>query len=178
MQTNPFAFCIFAAMKCNLDTYKGIHPGKIVDKRLKSINLSQRKFAESIGEHSQSINAVITGRRPLTTELSIKIERALGYDEGFLLALQAYYNVAEYKRKEAGLLIKGVPNIRRMLFGDTDFDKIDWGHYRRFVIQRVLERGTEDEKDEIIRFYDIKRSDIANYKPTNLYRIRAYTKEV
>ncbi|NDV93311.1 addiction module antidote protein, HigA family [Dysgonomonas sp. 521] len=163
-------------MKHNLDTYKGIHPGKIIDRRLKKLGLSQRAFARNIGEHNQSINAVITGRRPLTTELSIKIERALDFDEGFLLALQAYYNVAEYKRKEASASVTGVPNIRKMLFWDTDFEKIDWGRYRKAVIQRVFERGNEAEKEEIIRFYGIQPSEIDNYKPTNSYRIRAYTK--
>lgn len=163
-------------MKHNLDTYKGIHPGKIIDRSLKKLDLSQRAFARNIGEHSQSINAVITGRRPLTTELSIKIERALGYEEGFLLALQAYYNVAEYKRKEASSSVTGIPNIRKILFWDTDFDKIDWGRYRRAVVQRVLEKGNEAEIEEIIRFYKIQRSEINNYKPTNSYRIREYTK--
>lgn len=164
-------------MKYNLDAYKGIHPGKIIDRELKNLNLSQRAFAQKIGEHSQSINAVITGRRPLTTELSIKIGSALGYDEGFLLALQAYYNVAKHKNKEASRSVTGIPKIRKMLFWDTDFDKIDWGRYRNSVIQRVLERGNEAEKEEIIRFYGINRSEIDRYKSTNSYRIRAYKKE-
>lgn len=163
-------------MKHNLDTYKGIHPGKIIDRSLKKLDLSQRAFARNIGEHNQLINAVIIGRRSLTTELSIKIERALGFEEGFLLALQAYYNVAEYKRKEASSSVTGIPNIRKILFWDTDFDKIDWGRYRRAVVQRVLERGNEAEIEEIIRFYKIQRSEINNYKPTNSYRIHEYTK--
>ena len=162
-------------MKCNIDTYKGILPGKIINRRLKGLNLSQRALARNIGEHSQSINAVIMGRRPLTTELAIKIERALGYDEGFLLALQAYYNIAEYKRKEASFSVTGVPDIRKILFWDTDFDKIDWGRYRNFVVQRVLERGDEADIEEIIRFYGIKQSDIKDYEPTNSYRIRTNT---
>lgn len=163
-------------MKYSIETYKGIHPGKIVDRGLKKLNLSQRAFARQIGEHSQSINAFVTGRRQLTIELSIKIERALGYDDGFLLALQAYYHVAEYKRKEASSSITGIPNIRKMLFWDTDFDKMDWGLYRRSVIQRVLERGNEAEKEEIFRFYGIQPAEIENYKPTNTYRIRANKK--
>lgn len=162
-------------MRHELDTYKGISPGKIIGRRLKKLKLSQRALAREIGEHSQSINAVITGRRPLTTELSIKIERALGYEEGFLLALQAYYHVAEYKREEASTSVVGIPNIRKILFWDTDFDKIDWGRYRKSVIQRVFERGNDSEKEEIIRFYEIQPSEINNYKPTNSYRIRAYT---
>jgi addiction module antidote protein, HigA family len=161
-------------MRNNLDTYKGIHPGKIIDRRLKRLNLSQRALARNIGEYSQSINAVITGRRQLTAELSLKIERTLGYDDGFLLALQAYYNIAEYKRKEVNSLFVGIPNIRKMLFWDTDFDKIDWGIHRDSVVQRVLEKGNETEREEILRFYNIEYSDIDNYKPVNSYRIRAY----
>ena len=163
-------------MKSTISTYKGIQPGKIIDRGLKKLNLSQRAFAREIGEHSQSINAVITGRRSLTTELAIKIERVLGYDEGFLLALQAYYNVAEYKRKESSSSITGVPDIPKMLFWDTDFDKIDWGHYRSFVIRRVFERGNDVDKEEIIRFYGIEHPDVKSYEPTNSYRIRANTK--
>ncbi len=159
----------------NFDTYKGIHPGKIIDRKLRHLNLSQRAFARTIGEHSQSINAVITGRRELTAALSIKIERALGYEDGFLLALQAYYNVAAYKRKEASASVTGIPPIRKMLFWDTDFDTIDWGRYRKAVVQRILERGNEAEKAEIIRFYGILPSEIDNYKPTNSYRLRAHT---
>ena len=178
MQTNSFALYIFVKrcdMKCDINTYKGIQPGKIIDRGLKELNLSQRALARNIGEHSQSINAVIMGRRPLSTELAIKIERALGYDEGFLLALQAYYYVAEYKRKEASSSVTGVPDIQKLLFWDTDFDKIDWGRYRSFVIQRVLERGNEADIEEIIRFYGIKQSDIKNYETTNSYRIRTNT---
>ena len=163
-------------MKYKLDVCKGIHPGKIIGRELGKLNLSQRAFARNIGEHSQSINAIITGRRVLTTELAIKIERALGYDEGFLLVLQAYYNVAEYKRKEAASTITGIPNIRKVLFWDTDFDKIDWGCYRNAVIERVLERGDEAEKKEIARYYGIGLSDVDDYKPANSYRIRSYNK--
>ena len=163
-------------MKKNISTYIGIQPGKIIDRGLKKLNLSQRALARNIGEHSQTINAVITGRRQLTTELAIKIERVLGYDEGFLLALQAYYNVAEYKCKETRHSIIGVPDIPKMLFWDTDFDKLDWGRYSNFVIQRVLERGNEADKEEIIRFYGIKQSDIKNYELMNSYRIRTNIK--
>ena len=60
-------------MRNRIDILKGIHPGKIIGRDLQKRNLSQRAFAASIGEHSQTLNAVITGRRNLTTEMSLKI---------------------------------------------------------------------------------------------------------
>ncbi len=61
--------------------------------------LSQRSFAALIGRHSQTFNAVITGRRKLVVEMALKIEKALGYEEGFLLTLQAHYEIARYKNR-------------------------------------------------------------------------------
>lgn len=74
------------------------HPGKIIGRDLKKRNLSQRSFASVIGEHGQTLNAVIIGRRKLTTEMAVKIEQMLGYEEGLLLTLQAYYEIAQYKK--------------------------------------------------------------------------------
>lgn len=53
---------------------------------------------------------------------------------------------------------------RRILFWDTDFDKIDWGKSRNFVIARVIERGNREEQEEIARFYGIRLSDFKKFK--------------
>ena len=46
--------------------------------------------------------------------------------------------------------------IRKTLFWDTIFDRIDFTAHSRYVINRVFERGTEEEILEIIRFYGIE----------------------
>ena len=175
MQTNLFAFCIFAEdiMPNQINIFKGIHPGKIINRDLQKRHISQRAFAASIGEHSQTLNAVITGRRALTVEMALKIEQAFGYEEGSLLTLQTFYEIAVYKNRMARLSVSGVPNIRRSLFWDTDFDTLDWGRYKQAVIARVAERGTLQEKKEIARFYGIAPSSLEHYKPNNAYRIKA-----
>ena len=43
--------------------------------------------------------------------------------------------------------------FRKMLFWDTTFARIDFTAHSRYVINRVFERGTEEEILEIIRFY-------------------------
>jgi hypothetical protein len=43
--------------------------------------------------------------------------------------------------------------LRSGLFWDTDINKIDWQKQRRAVIERILERGNDQEKAEIKRFY-------------------------
>lgn len=66
-------------MKSRIDILKDIHPDKIIDSLLKKCNLSQRSFAAAISEHTQTLNAVITGQRNLTVEMALKIEQAFGY---------------------------------------------------------------------------------------------------
>lgn len=153
-----------------IDILKGIHPGKIIGRDLKKRNVSQRKFATQINEHSQTLNAVIKGHRGLTTEMAVKIEKAFGYEEGFLLILQAYYDISKYKISISDAMLSHAPNIRKALFWDTDFEKIDWARQKNAVINRILERGNDLEKEEIARFYNIPIESISDYKRNNNYQ--------
>ena len=48
------------------------------------------------------------------------------------------------------------PDLTRFcktLFWDTTFGRIDFTAHSRYVINRVFERGNEEEIQEVIRFY-------------------------
>jgi hypothetical protein len=45
------------------------------------------------------------------------------------------------------------PNLPKRLFWDWRYDAIDWQQLYPSVIARVLERGTNEEWEELIRFY-------------------------
>ena len=67
--------------------------------------------------------------------------------------LQVYYETRLIRQKPGLAPHPDFSKIRRILFWDTDFDKIDWQHQQNAIIQRVFERGNEEEKNEISRFY-------------------------
>lgn len=138
-----------------IEIIKGIHPGKFIERELKKKTLTQRALAELAGIQYQTINAIIAGRRNLTTEQALKIESSLSLEEGFLAILQTHYDIKQYREKELANIYTGHPNIRRILFWDTDFDKINWGKYKDAVIIRVLERGNKEEIEEISRYYNL-----------------------
>lgn len=143
-------------MKSFLQKYKGIHPGIVLDRELTKRGLRQRPFAISIGEHPQTFNAILKCRRNLPIALALKIEKELRLNEGDLVMLQTYYDIDKEKSK---LTIK-TPNleiIRKILFWDTDFEKIDWQKNEKAVIKRIFERGNEEERNEITRFYGKKK---------------------
>jgi addiction module HigA family antidote len=145
------------------DPIKGLHPGKLIERDLKKKGVIQRVLAKDTGIRYQTINAIITGRRNITTEQALKIETALGYEEGFLSILQSYYEIKQYKEKEPANLYTRSPHIRKILFWDTDFDKINWGKYKKAVIQRVLERGSEEEINEIKQFYGLSANELRQF---------------
>lgn len=134
------------------EKYKGIHPGIVLDRELKKRSIKQRPFALSLEEHPQTLNAITKGKRSIGTALALKIERELGLEEGTLVLLQAYYDIQRIKEKES----QDTPNLNilsKALFWDTDIQRINWNRQYRAVIQRVFERGNENDKNEIIRFY-------------------------
>lgn len=138
-------------MKYPLDKIKGIHPGLIINRLLKSALINQRQFAISINEHPQTLGAIINGKRRMNVELSLKIEEKLNLDEGYLMSLQVFYDI-----KQSKIDIEYKPDLsvfRPVTFWDTTIDKIDWEQMKIAVIKRVFSYGSIKEQNEILRFY-------------------------
>ena len=130
---------------------KGIHPGLLLERELRKRNIKKRAFAEMIHEHPQTLGAITKGKRRITSALSLELEKALGFEEGFFMILQAYYDIEQEKRKY--LEKPDVSKFRDVLFWDTNIQSINWQKSKNAVIKRILERGNELEVTEIIRFY-------------------------
>ncbi|MES2448909.1 MAG: plasmid maintenance system antidote protein [Bacteroidota bacterium] len=119
-----------------------------------------------MSEHPQTIGAITKGNRDMNTALSLRIEKALNLEEGFLMILQSFYDIKKVKEKLADKKTPNLKLIRPVLFWDTNINKIDWELHKEYIIQRIIERGNEQEKEEIERFYGKKivadiRSNIA-----------------
>jgi addiction module HigA family antidote len=140
-------------METVIEKYKGIHPGLILERELKKRNLKKGPFALSLHEYPQTLNGITKGQRGMTPALSLKIDKALGLEEGTMLLLQTYYEIKSEQQKDKSLEVPDLSVIRKALFWDTDITKIDWTKQYKTVIQRVFERGDDDEKREILRFY-------------------------
>ena len=158
-------------MRYSIENVKGMHPGALIKHELNRKKISQRKFAASINEHWQILNAVINEKRGISLGTALKVEKELGYDEGFLMILQVYYDIEKQKQKQIRSTLKGVPAIRRIIFWDTDFDSIDWAASKESVISRVLERGTEEEIAEIARYYGMNIESLGKYSTISIYKV-------
>ncbi|MCX6255915.1 MAG: plasmid maintenance system antidote protein [Bacteroidia bacterium] len=139
-------------MKTQLSIIKGVHPGFILERELKERHLRKGQFALSLQEYPQTLVSITKGKRKMNTILALKIENALGIEEGYFMTLQVYYDIEEEKRRQ-NTEHPDLTKLRRVLFWDTKIEKINWKKQKNAVIKRVFERGNEIEKKEIIRFY-------------------------
>jgi addiction module HigA family antidote len=137
----------------DISLLKGIHPGIILERELKSRNLPKSRFALLVDEYPTIIGDITKAKRKMNTELALRIEHALGIEEGFFMILQAYYEIKEIKQKQGQAIKPDLQVFSKSLFWDTDINKINWRDQKRAVIQRIYERGTDQEKAEISRFY-------------------------
>jgi len=135
-----------------LSKIKGIHPGIFLRRELKIQGLKGNDLAKKIGVHKQTISAILNKRRGISPQLSIKLSEQFNVDSDYFMLLQSSYDV----KRVLNLKIQPKPNlnkIRRVIFWDTTFDKIDWQKNKKAVILRILERGNTKEINEIINFY-------------------------
>ncbi len=140
-------------MNSNISIIKGIHPGLILERELKKRKLPKGTFALSINEFPQTITTITKGKRRMNPALSLKIEHALGLEEGYFMVLQAYNDIAQEKKKLSENYHPDLSNLRSVVFWDTDMKLIDWKKNKSAVICRIFERGNEQEIQEIVRFY-------------------------
>ena len=144
-------------MQNAIEKYKGIHPGFILDRELKKRNIKKSPFAASLQEYPQIINEITKGRRGITPALSLKIDKALAFEEGTMLVLQAYYEIQKEKTKLDTEIKPNLTLFRKALFWDTDIKSVNWNKQYKALIKRVFERGNEIEKSEIIRYYGLHK---------------------
>jgi addiction module HigA family antidote len=138
-----------------IDKYKGISPAAVLQRALKKQKLNQVTLAVMLSVQPQTINAIIKGHRKLTTDIALKIDNALGLEDGTMSVLQALYETKKIKQQNSLGAHPDLTKLRDLLFWDTDLKKIDWQNQSKAVINRVMERGNEQEKQEIIRFYGL-----------------------
>jgi len=138
-----------------IDRIKGVPPGAILARELRNRGIGTSVFAKEIGEYPGIITDITKLRRGISPALSIKLGQKFNVGDDYFLLLQAYYQV-KMEKQEQVLRTQETPDlsiIKKYLFWDIRFEDLDFAKRRKFVIERVFERGNDTQIKEIIRFY-------------------------
>ena len=87
------------------------HPGEILKEEIEYRGISQRKFAELTGVSYAAVNEILHARRPLTANVALLVEAALGIDADTLMRIQTKYDMQTARRDNT--LAERMANIRR-----------------------------------------------------------------
>lgn len=72
---------------------KPIHPGEYLRELLDELGISAYALARHIGVSQMRISHILRGQRPLSAEIALLLERALGQSAQYWLNLQTRYDL-------------------------------------------------------------------------------------
>ncbi len=76
-----------------------IPPGELLEEELEARGLSQLDLARQAGRPAQAINEIIRGKKRITPETALDLERVLGTPASFWLNLESNYQLALARRR-------------------------------------------------------------------------------
>lgn len=76
----------------NLVPSQPIHPGEMIKDEIEYRGITQKELATEIGVPLSVLNAMLNGKRAVSTEYALLLEAALGIDADIWLRIQSDYN--------------------------------------------------------------------------------------
>ena len=76
-----------------LQSFRPYHPGELLKEELECREIKQKDFAEKFGLSYTVLNEVLNGKRPVSIELALLMEAALGINADLLVRMQTDYNM-------------------------------------------------------------------------------------
>jgi addiction module HigA family antidote len=72
---------------------RAIHPGQILKEEIESRGLPKTRLAANMGIPYRALSRVLNGRRPLTEQMALLLEAALGLPADLFVRMQTDYNL-------------------------------------------------------------------------------------
>ena len=88
-----------------LQSFRPYHPGELLKEELECREIKQKDFAEKFGLSYTVLNEVLNGKRPVSIELALLMDAALGINADLLVRMQTDYNM-QTARKNTTLMEK------------------------------------------------------------------------
>lgn len=105
------------------------HPGVLIKDELDATpNLNQRALAKELGVQPSFLNEIIKGKRPITADIAILLEKALGISADYWMKFQSQYEIDRARVKQ-----KNIKKLRNIEI---------WGIIKDYVPVRYFKKHT------------------------------------
>ena len=82
------------------------HPGRGLKDDIDALGLTVAEAAEALGVTRQQLYNVISGKSGITPEMALRLEKGVGGTVVAWLGMQAAYDLAQLRRREADIRVK------------------------------------------------------------------------
>ncbi|MGO9272741.1 MAG: HigA family addiction module antitoxin [Terriglobia bacterium] len=94
-------------MKTMMRMARPAHPGQFIRMEvIEPLGLSVTKAAKALGVTRPALSALLNGRAALSPEMALRVEKAFGPKMDTLLRMQAAFEIAEARDREADIKVK------------------------------------------------------------------------
>ncbi|WP_102409251.1 HigA family addiction module antitoxin [Parabacteroides bouchesdurhonensis] len=90
-------------MNKELRPYIPTHPGEVLKDELQARKITQKKFSELTSISYTMQNEILNSKRPITADVALILEAALGVDASFWVNMQSRYNLEMARRDKKSL---------------------------------------------------------------------------
>lgn len=90
-----------------------IHPGEILADELAELNQTPTELARELYVSANRISQLIAGKRAMTADTALRLERRLGVSAAFWMNLQKRYEL-DLAREKAGDTLNMIKPLRRV----------------------------------------------------------------
>jgi len=77
----------------NINSFNPTHPGEVLKEELQFRHISQKYFAKLINVPYTMLNEILNCKRPVTTDIALLLEAAIGISADLLVNMQSRYNL-------------------------------------------------------------------------------------
>ena len=84
------------------------HPGRLLKRELEARALSANRLALDLGVPSGRITDIVNGRRSITADTAVRLDRYFGNNPQFWVDLQGQYDIAVVEQERGAEIAKRV----------------------------------------------------------------------
>ena len=147
--------------------FEATHPGILISDEIKERNIKQKELAIEIGVLPTFLNEIIKGKRAVTADFAILLEKALEIPADLWMKFQSQYEIDKARLKE-----KNIRRIELMEIWNIIKSYVPIKYFKKL---NYLSESIENNISIIKIIYQVKTIDglvnaVAEYKATAFYR--------
>lgn len=140
------------ATKSTLIPAQATHPGVLIKDELDATpNLNQRILAKELGVQRSFLNEIIKGKRPVTADIAILLEKVLGISADYWMKFQSQYEIDNARVKQ-----KNIKKLKNIEIWSIIKNYVPVGYFKK---HRYLIDELEADIKAIKKIYNIETVD-------------------